>query len=299
MEHTTPTKPTLFITGVAGNFGHVFLQKAPTSELFQRFHVRAGTSNPNKLTQLRTSYPEIEWVLCNLEKQDEVESALKGVDTLFLIPGGVQNRSEIGVECVKTAKKMGVRKVLLFSVVGAEENSIMFFREMRAIEEAVEKSGLLWNHLRTLWFQQNIFGWKDPIKNGKFPIAMGRGRCPWMNLADAADAALVLLLKEDKQLEKGIWNITGPESLSGEDVANILSSSLGKAVEYVDLSPEEQLRVSLKMGWPEWQARGSQELLQWFADGRGEKVYPDFKTLTGKEGTRFEDWFGTVKGMFE
>jgi len=251
-----------------------------------------------KIDELKQKYAKVEWVLANLENEEQLDAALTGVDTLFLIPGGVENRGELGVKAVRHAKKQGVKRVLLFSVAGAEYKSILFAQQFRLIEEELESSGLIWNHLRTIWFQENLFGWLGAIKQGIFPIATGEGKYAWMNLGDAADASFAILFKTDHSLDNKAFVITGPELLSGADVAAILSKSLGREIKFISPSPEEQLQALLSSGWPEWQAKGSLELLNLFKNNQAAFVSPDYKTLTGKEGTKFVDWFETVKAAF-
>jgi len=292
------SKPILFISGASGNFGKVFLDRAESSGIYNKFDVRAGTSSPNKIDELKAKYPKVEWVLANLENDAQVDAAFHGVDSLFLIPGGVENRGELAAKAVRHAKKQGVRRVLLYSVAGAEYKSILFSRQFRLAEEELENSGLIWNHLRTIWFQENLFGWLGAIKQGIFPIATGDGKFPWMNLADASDAASAILLKDDGSWDNRPFVITGPELLSSADVAAIISKALGKEIKFISPSPEEQKAALIGAGWPEWQATGALELLDLFKTNQAAFISPDFKTLTGKEGTKFADWFETVKGAF-
>ena len=292
------SKPILFISGASGNFGKAFLDKAEGAGLYEHFQVRSGTSTPKKIDELKEKYPKVEWVLANLENDDQVDAAMKGVDTIFLIPGSVENRGELAAKAVRHAKKQGVRRVLLFSVAGAEYKSILFARQFRLAEEEAENSGLVWNHLRTIWFQENLFGWQAAIKQGIFPIATGDGKFPWMNLADAADASLAILLKTDGSWDNKAFVITGPELLSSADVAAIISKALGKEIKFISPSPEDQRAALIGAGWPEWQATGALELLDLFKNNQAAFTSPDYKTLTGKEGTKFADWFETVKGAF-
>jgi uncharacterized protein YbjT (DUF2867 family) len=274
------------------------LDRAESSGIYNKFDVRAGTSSPNKIDELKAKYPKVEWVLANLENDAQVDAAFHGVDSLFLIPGGVENRGELAAKAVRHAKKQGVRRVLLYSVAGAEYKSILFSRQFRLAEEELENSGLIWNHLRTIWFQENLFGWLGAIKQGIFPIATGDGKFPWMNLADASDAASAILLKDDGSWDNRPFVITGPELLSSADVAAIISKALGKEIKFISPSPEEQKAALIGAGWPEWQATGALELLNLFKTNQASFISPDFKTLTGKEGTKFADWFETVKGAF-
>jgi len=291
--------PILFITGASGNFGKVLLPAATHSSLYDHWEVRSGTSSDKKVAELKQSYPKINWVVCDLNKDEQIDAAFHGVHTLFLIPGGVENRGELGVKAVQHAKKNGVKHIITFSVIGAEYKSILFGRQFRMVEEEAESSGIAWTHLRTLWFQENLFGWLAPIKQGILPIALGDGKVPWMNLADAAQASLAILNSTDNRSHHNkAYAITGPELLTTADVAAIISKSLGREIKPICPSDEEQLAALLGAGWPEWQAKGCIELLVLLRNNGAAFVSPDFKNLTGKEGTKLSDWFETVKGAF-
>jgi len=292
-------KPVLFVTGASGHFGSVFLANAEANGLLNTYTIRAGTSSPAKLDDLKKKYPHVEWVVANLENDEQVDAAFQGVDTLFIIPGSVENRGELGAKAVRHAKKQGVKRALLYSVAGAEYKAILFARQFRLAEEELENSGLIWNHLRTIWFQENIFGWQVPIKQGIYPIATGDGKFASMNLNDAAEAASVILNTRDGSIDNKPFVITGPELLSSADVAAIISKATGKEVKFISPSPEEQKAALVGAGWPEWQATGALELLDVFKNNQAAFVSPDYKNLTGKEGTKFADWFEHVKGAFQ
>merc|ERR1711977_673921 len=104
------TKPVLFISGATGNFGKVFLDKAVSSGLLDKFEVHSGTSNPNKVEELQSKYPQLKWRVRNLENDQDLDDSLQGVDTFFLVPGGVENRGELAAKAVRHAKKTRSQK---------------------------------------------------------------------------------------------------------------------------------------------------------------------------------------------
>jgi NAD(P)H dehydrogenase (quinone) len=60
-------------------------------------------------------------------------------------------------------------------VCGAEYESILFGRQFRSGEKYLEQSGLNCTQLRTIFFQDNFFGWADGIKQGGLYFGIREG----------------------------------------------------------------------------------------------------------------------------
>jgi len=84
-----------------------------------------------------------------------------------MIPGNVEQREQHAKNAIDAAVKAGtVKPFLFYSVIGAEYEAILFAKQFRAGEKYLEQSGLNWTHLRTIFFQDNFFGWADGVKQG-------------------------------------------------------------------------------------------------------------------------------------
>ncbi len=78
------------------------------------------------------------------------------------------------------------------------------------------------------------------------------------------------------------YAVTGPELLSGEDLARVFSEAAGKPVKYVSPDNPTTLKSLLDSGWPEWQAKGLLELFNLFAANQAAVVSPDGEKLLGR-----------------
>jgi len=76
--------------------------------------------------------------------------------------------------------------------------------------------------------------------------------------------------------------------LTGDQLAEAVSNVLGKKIAYVD-ADKQQFYNGVRPFMPEYQAKGLGELYAVYESGAAANPSPDFKKLTGKEGTRFED----------
>jgi NAD(P)H dehydrogenase (quinone) len=290
------TKPTLLIIGAAGNNGTATID-ALTRQHKDNFTIRAGVRSEAKAKDLRDKFPGIETTLLDLDQPATLASAFKGVAKLFLIIGNVENREEHARNAIDAAVAAGsVKHVLFYSVLGAEYESILFGRQFRFGEKYLEASGLPWTHLRTIFFQENLPGWADGIKQGAFYFGIRDGRFAPLNVGDIGEIAANILCSAGH--EGKAYAITGPELLSGEDFASVFTDVTGKPVQYI--SPDEATTLSslLGAGWPEWQAKGMLELFEVFASNQAAVVSPDGERLLGRPLKRLRTYVEANKAAF-
>lgn len=290
------TKPTLLIIGAAGNNG------AATIDALIRKHkgdfvIRAGVRSEAKAEALLKKFPGIETAILDLDQPASLPAAFKGADKLFLIIGNVENREQHAKNAIDAAIAAGsIKHVLFYSVFGAEYESILFGRQFRFGEKYLEASGLKWTHLRTIFFQENFTGWADGIKQGALYFGIRDGRFAPLNVADIGEIAANILCTDGH--EGKAYNLTGPELLSGKDMARVFADVTGKAVQYVSPDEATTLGSLLGSGWPEWQAKGLLELFEVFASNQAAVVSPDGERLLGRPLTQLRTYVKTNKSAF-
>ncbi|WP_047550038.1 SDR family oxidoreductase [Methylotenera sp. G11] len=287
---------TILIVGAAGNNGTAAIE-ALVNRNGSHIKVRAGVRSADKAAQLKTRFPAIEAVLFNLDEPATLKAAFAGVSKVYIIPGNVENRAQHAKNAIDAAVAAGtVRQVVLLSVVGAEWEAILFAKQFREAEKYLEASGLPWTHLRTIWFQDNFFGWADGIKNGTLYFGIRDGKLAPLNVKDIGEAASVILTT-DGHTGKA-YNLTGPELLSGNDIAAIFARVTGHAVDYVSPDENSTYESLTSAGWPVWQAKGLLELFEVFASNQAAVVTPDGEALLGRPLTRLEDYINANKEAF-
>lgn len=290
------TKPTLLIIGAAGNNGTATID-ALVRKHKDNFVIRAGVRSQARANSLVEKFPTIETVILDLDQPATLPAAFKGVDKLFLILGNVENRQEHAKNAIDAAVAAGsVKHVLFYSVFGAEYESILFGRQFRAGEKYLEASGLQWTHLRTIFFQENLVGWADGIKQGAFYFGIRDGRFAPLNVGDIGEIAANILCASGH--EGKAYNITGPELLSGKDFARVFTDVTSKNVEYVSPDEATTLDSLLGSGWPDWQAKGMLELFEVFASDQAAVVSPDGERLLGRPLTSLRKYVEANKSLF-
>ncbi len=282
------SKETLLIIGAAGNNG-VATIAALTEQHAQRFNVRAGVRSEHRAIELKSKFPLIETVVLDLDQPETLTTAMQGVDKLFLILGNVENREQQAKHAIDAAvAAKSVKQVLFYSVFGAQYESILFAKQFRAGEKYLEQSGLAWTHLRTIFFQQNFAGWAEGIKDGALYLAIKEGTFAPLNINDIGEIAANILVADEHQ--NRAYDITGPELLSGQQLAVAFSEQTGKSVDYVSPDDNSTLESLLAAGWPKWQAQGMLELFSVFASNQAAVVSTDGAQLLGRPLTSIHDY---------
>ncbi|PKF54838.1 NAD(P)-dependent oxidoreductase [Alteromonadales bacterium alter-6D02] len=287
---------TILIIGAAGNNGVATIE-ALTNKQNTNSTIRAAVRSVEKANQLKQKFPSIETVLIDLDKPDTLTEAYSGVTKVFMIPGNIEDREGHAKNAIDAAVKANtVKQFLFYSVFGAEYESILFSRQFRAGEKYLEQSGLNYTHLRTIFFQENFFGWADGIKQGGLYFGVRDGRFAPLNVADIGEMAANILTTSGH--DNKAYNITGPELLSGADMAKVFTNVTGKEVAYVSPTTEQTLDSLLSTGWAEWQAQGMLELFEVFATDQAAIISPDGEKLLGRPLTTLQEFVTNNKAAF-
>ena len=288
-------KQTILIIGAAGNNGVATIDALVKKQT--KATIRAAVRSSEKAAQLKKQFPSIETVIIDLDKPETLAPAYEGVTKVFMIPGNVEQREQHAKNAIDAAVKAGsVKQFLFYSVFGAEYESILFGKQFRAGEKYLEQSGLNYTHLRTIFFQDNFFGWADGIKQGGLYFGVREGTFAPLNVADIGEIAANILTTSGH--DNKAYNVTGPELLTGEDMAKVFADVTGKDVAYVSPTPEQTLESLLSTGWPEWQAKGMLELFEVFATNQAAVVSPDGEQLLGRPLTQLKDFVAANKAAF-
>jgi uncharacterized protein YbjT (DUF2867 family) len=117
---------------------------------------------------------------------------------------------------------------------------------------------------------------------------MKRARQSLVDVRDIAEVSVQALTGTGH--EGKTYDITGPESLSYEDVAGKLSAAIGRTIRYVDVPPEAALESMRKAGMPEWNARAVTQLYRTFATGEAAGVTDTVDRIKGRPPISFDQF---------
>ncbi len=244
--------------------------------------VRVLTRNPDKTTALADAGAEI--VVGDLDSPASLDSAMAAVTTVVLVSPGVVAQ-ELNV--VAAAARARVAHVVKATANASPDSPIARRRWQSEIEAGLAASGMAHTLLRSNAYMQNMLALAPSIAaTGSFGFASGKGRVGMVDARDVGAAAAAIAESPAEHAEK-TYRLTGPELISNYDVAEILSTVLGRTITYRELSYEENLEAMLRAGVPEPVAVMNAQAFSLIAEGDAEWVSDDVSTLLARSPRSF------------
>ena len=201
---------------------------------------------------------------------DVVDKAFAGADAVFwLVPPDLQAASleqaypGFTRPAAEAIKKHGVKRVVAVSAIGRGwPGEAGYITASVAMDNVIESTGVSCRILTMPGFMDNMLRQVEPIKNqGVFfgPLDPDR-KDPYCSTGDIAAVAAKWLLDSSWTGQEDVA-VLGPEDLSCNDMAAILSDVLGKPVRYQQI-PFEALKAQLKeRGASEAMAQGMIDMM--------------------------------------
>ncbi|MEU0195796.1 NAD(P)H-binding protein [Streptomyces afghaniensis] len=165
-------------------------------------------------------------------------AALDGVDRVYLIPPlGDPDPAAIMLPFLHQARTAGVRRAVLLSSSAIPEGGPAVGTVHQALPDLFDQ----WAVLRPSWFMQNFTGTHAHARSirddGTIWTATEGGRVGFVDAEDIAAVAVRALT--DEQAPNTDLVITGPEALSHDDLAAIITDVTGRSVVHRRLSYEQ------------------------------------------------------------
>ena len=266
----------ILVTGASGTVGSEVVKALGSGA-----HVRAAYR-----TRPQNVPPGVESVALDYERPQTIAPALKGVDTVFLLSNAVQPERAV----VEEAKRVGVRRIVKLSVIGAADEAFSFARWHRPIERLIEASGLAWTHLRPNGFMQNVVNFMgETIRSqSAFHASVGDAAISTVDARDVGAAAARVLSEPGH--EGKAYELTGPAAITYAQVAQTLSRVLGRPIRYVPISREQYRQGAIAAGIPEAYADALVDLDRFYGEGKASAVSPSVRQLTGRDPIAFEQF---------
>ena len=212
-------------------------------------------------------------------------AALDGVDRVYLIPPPADSDPiAVMMPFLRQARAAGVHRVVLLSSSAIPEGGPAVGSVHRALPDLVGQ----WAVLRPSWFMQNFTGEHAHAlsirEHGSILTATGSGRVGFIDAEDIAAVAFHALT--DERAPDTDLVLTGPEALSYDDIAAIMTEVTGRLVVHRSLS-NEQMRDRLAAEIPEEFAAMLAGLDRAIAEGSEDRVTDAVQRLTGRPARTF------------
>ncbi|WP_340540865.1 SDR family oxidoreductase [Nocardioides sp. GXZ039] len=209
-------------------------------------------------------------------------AALEGVEVLFLVSASesAERRTEHRT-IIEAAARVGVRQIVYTSFAGAgAEATFTLGRDHGDAEQAIRESGMAFTFLRDDFYLDVLPLFADA--EGVIRGPAGHGRVAAVARRDVADAA-VAVLRDPAAHAGATYTLTGPQSLTLEEVATRASAVLGRQLRYEPETVEEAY-ASRRAAYPDaaqWQLDAWVSTYVAIADGSVAEVTHDVERLTG------------------
>ena len=241
---------TILVIGASGTVGRNVVQHLSR----RRADVRAFVRDPSK-----AAFPEgVSVVQGDMLEVESLRNAFKGVSTLFLLNAVTPDEFTQALITLNLARAAGVNKVVYLSVIHADVYvNVPHFAGKFGVERMVQQMGFEATILRPAYFINNDLSVRDTIVNyGVYPMPIGSKGLAMIDARDIGEIAAIELIRRDsaaQALPVETINLTGPDLLTGTDVAAIWSDALGRPIAYGgddSTSFEQNLRTFM----PSWMA---------------------------------------------
>ena len=158
--------------------------------------------------------------------------AFDGMEAVFLLNPVSTTETFEGILGVNGARDGGAKRIVYLSVQLLDQAPhLPHFGGKIAVEAAVMKSGMEWTIVRPNNFYQNDLWFKDVmLQYGVYPQPLGSKGSSRVDVRDVAEVAVAALTTGAHN--RKIYNLVGPEAVTGESTAAEWSRALGKTIKY-------------------------------------------------------------------
>lgn len=235
----SPDAPVL-VVGASGNVG-----SAVVAALAERdVPVRAGALHPG-----HDARPGVTSVALDLTDPTTFGAAVGDARAMFLVrPPAVSRVGPTLNALVDVAAAADVQHVVFSSVAGADTNPIV---PHHRVERHLQDTDVDWTILRPGFFAQNLADAyrQDIAEDDRLHVPAGPGRVAFIDARDIGEVAARVLADPSGHERRG-YHLTGPEALTYEEVAALLTDLLGRPVRYEPASVLGYLRHLAQQGRP-------------------------------------------------
>jgi uncharacterized protein YbjT (DUF2867 family) len=215
--------------------------------------------------------------------------ALQGVTGVYLI-SPVMRVDFAGVvsDFLDQAEQAGVENITYLSAYGVEHAPAEV--ALRAVELDLEsRRSFTHSILRPAWFMQNFSETFLKPVDDEIVVPGGTGAEAFVDVEDIASVAAATLAEPEWHAGRA-YAPTGPESLTLDQAARIISAAAGRTIVYRDTDRAEWVEAMVRSGVPAAYGEVLRTVTETIASGRGARPNGDVLAATGAAPVRFADF---------
>lgn len=260
----------IFITGGKGTTGVRIARLLEAANI----PVSLGTRHPTAPTDMRFDWTDL-----------ASATAFEGCSAAYLVaPTDRIDHLALMQPILERAMARGTRRFVLLSSSQLAPGGPMMGKVHAWLATNVPE----WAVLRPSWFMENFsHGPHAPTIREENAIfsATGTGRVGFISADDIAKSAVAALTAETPLNDDAI--LTGPEALSYDDVARLISEILSRPIRHVKLETGELVQRHMSLGLPRGYAETLSHLDEIIRADAEDRTTDAVLRLTGQAPTRF------------
>jgi len=231
----------------------------------------------------------------DLEVPATIDAAVRDVSGVVLVTAAVV-RQEINV--IDSAARAGVKHVVKITTKASAHSPIALRRDHAQIERALIASGIGYTLLRNNTYMQNFLMTAPGIaKTNSFSSGTGDGGVGHVDVRDVAAVAAEVAGSPSAHAGRTYW-LTGPEALTGTEVAAVLSKVLGRTITFHPLTFEQQKQAFIDGGLPEPVADDRARSFALMAEGDLDYITDDVPSILRRPARSFEEFVRDHQAAF-
>lgn len=255
------TNSMILVIGAAGKTGRAIVQALLAKGASVRGLVRRAEQ-----TAVLHSLGVSDVVVGDVRETAVLTQALHRVQAIYHICPNMQpDEVEIGQNVITAAQKAGISHFVYHSVLHPQTEKMPHHWHKLRVEEMLFESGLPFTILQPSVYMQNILAnWQTILDAGlyqtPYPITT---RLSLVDVADVAAAAAIVLTEPGHT--EATYELVGPQALSQEEVAQVLSQEIGRFVQAAELPLEIWVQQSQKAGLGIYQRETLVKMFKYYA----------------------------------
>lgn len=283
----------ILVTGATGTIGSSVVRMLADKDV----SVRAMTRNPEDAGWLGDL--NIELVQGDFLAPETVASALQGIETAFLLSPNVKRMAEMQSNFVAAADQEGIEHIVKLSAAGANPTSSWDIARWHGkVEEEIDNSDIEQTFIRPVSYMQNLLDDVETIQSDGF-FARATPPDSRINVVDTRDVAQVAVESLLDNRHRGeIYKPTGPEPITFEQMARVLSTVTGTSVEFREISPKQARQSLREDDTPEWLIESMVGLQVAFGTGIADLNTDHVVQVTGDQPRSFETFARDHRAAF-
>ena len=286
----------IFVSGANGQFARAVIRNVLAAGGGTSLIV--GTRNVDSEFARELAAQGVDVREADFRSVDVMRRALDGVEKALLIPTYDPNevRLQQNLNAIRAAQDSGVKHVVYASFLHAESALVEHSRLVHyPTEQAIRGSGLGFTLLRHALYAEILVGdLRDTLTSGRLRRPGGKARCAYIAREDLGISAAQVLLRNEPSGRT--YTETMEQTLSGEDIAALMSEVFGRPVRFESVPAADWPRYMMEnWGVPAALAKSVIGTMQAVEAGEFDVVSPDYRQITGHPARSMREFLEAVR----